>query len=148
VLLFVEGMISTAREKLVTVSDDAPLIEAAGLLSSETDIVLVCDGGGRLAGVVTKTDVIRQISRCQGASCTCPVATVMTRDVLSCSGPDGLSDISLRMKDRHLKNIPVVDADNRPLGVLTARAILRVLLGDSQFDEAQLMDYVKGVGYR
>ena len=52
------------------------------------------------------------------------------------------------MKARHLKNIPVVDADRRPLGVLTARAILRVLLGGAEFDEAQLMDYVKGVGYR
>jgi CBS domain-containing protein len=146
--VFIEGMIAAARDTLVTISDDAPLIEAAGLLTGHTDIVLVCDGDGRLAGVVTKTDVVRQISRCEGASCPCPVAAVMTRDVLSCSGADRLSDVSLRMKDRHLKNIPVVDGGDRPLAVLTARAILRILLGDSQFDEAQLMDYVKGVGYR
>ena len=72
----------------------------------------------------------------------------MTRDVVSCSGPDALADVSQRMKERHLKNIPVVDGRSRPLGVITARAILRVLLGDAEFDEAQLMDYVKGVGYR
>ena len=52
------------------------------------------------------------------------------------------------MKERHLKNIPVVAADNRPIGVLTAQAILRVLLGDVEYEEAQLVDYVKGVGYR
>jgi CBS domain-containing protein len=146
--MFVESMVATAREKLVTIREDALLIEAAGLLSTGTDIVLVCADDGSLAGVVTKTDVVRQISRCQGSRCTCPVATVMTRDVVSCRGPDDLIEVSLRMKGRHLKNIPVVDGDNRPLGVLTARAILRVLLGDAEFDEAQLMDYVKGVGYR
>jgi len=31
------------------------------------------------------------------------------------------------MKGRRLKNIPVVDGDDRPIGVLTALAILRVL---------------------
>jgi CBS domain-containing protein len=146
--MFVEEMVPAAREQLVTIREDAPLIEAAGLLSAGTDIVLVCTGDGELAGLVTKTDVVRQISRCEGASCTCPVATVMTRNVLSCRGTDRLADVSSRMKDRHLKNIPIVDRDNRPLGVLTARSILRVLLGDAEFDEAQLMDYVKGVGYR
>lgn len=146
--MFVAAMTSTARDKLVMVAEDAPLIEAAALLSAGTDIVLACDDAGVLTGVVTKTDVVRQISRCQGGSCTCPLATVMTRDVVSCTGPEGLAEVSQRMKDRHLKNIPVVDADRRPVGVLTARSILRALLGDAEFDEAQLMDYVKGVGYR
>jgi CBS domain-containing protein len=146
--MFVEAMVSAARERLVTIDERAPLIEAAGLLSTGTDIILACDDDGALTGVVTKTDIVRQISRCQGSNCTCPVATVMTREVVLCRGPDRLADVSQRMKELHLKNIPVVDLDNRPLGVLTARAILRVLLGDAEFDEAQLMDYVKGIGYR
>jgi CBS domain-containing protein len=144
----VEGMLKTAREKLVTISDDAKLVEAAKLLSSGIDLVIVCDGEGALLGVVTKTDVVRQISACQGATCMCPASTVMTRDVALCRGTDRLEDVSKLMKERHLKNIPVVDGDNRPLGVLTARAVLRVLLSDAEYEEAQMVDYVKGVGYR
>lgn len=64
--MFVEKMVTTARGRLVTVSYDAPLIEAARLLgTSNTDLVVVCDSGGQLSGVITKTDVVRQISRCQ-----------------------------------------------------------------------------------
>ena len=33
-------------------------------------------------------------------------------------------------------------------GVLPARAILRVLLHGVEYEEALLMDYVQGVGYR
>lgn len=146
--MFVEGMLEVAREKLVTITDDARLIEAAKLLSSGTDLVIVCDSAGAIQGVVTKTDVVRQISVCQGATCMCPVSTVMTRDVALCREADLLQDVSKLMNERHLKNIPVVAADNRPIGVLTARAILRVLLGDAEYEEAQLADYVKGVGYR
>lgn len=146
--MFAKDMLEAARERLVTIADDARLIEAAKLLTSGTDLVVVRDGAGVLQGVVTKTDVVRQISVCQGATCLCPVSTVMTRDVVLCRGSDRLQDVSERMKARHLKNIPVVDGDNRPLGVLTARAVLRVLLGDAEYEEAQLVDYVKGVGYR
>jgi CBS domain-containing protein len=51
------------------------------------------------------------------------------------------------MKERGLKNIPVVDQDSRPLGVLYARDILQVLLKESEDEEAMLRDYVMGVGY-
>lgn len=40
------------------------------------------------------------------------------------------------MKARHLKNIVLVDENNRPLGLLTARAVFRVLLGDAENAEA------------
>jgi len=146
--MFVKDILETTLEKLVTIADDGRLIEAARLLTSGTDLVVVRDGAGVLQGVVTKTDVVRQISVCQGATCQCPVSTVMTRDVLSCRKSDRLQDVATRMKAQHLKNIPVVDADNRPLGLLTARALLRVLLGDAELEEAQLVGYVTGVGYR
>ena len=146
--MFVENMVGAAREKLVAIADDATLIEAAKLLTSGTDLVIVCDSEGVLQGVVTKTDVVRQISVCQGATCMCPVSTVMARDVALCRVTDRLSDVATLMKERHLKNIPVVDDADRPIGVLTARAVLRILLGDAEYQEAQLIDYVKGVGYR
>ena len=82
------------------------------------------------------------------ATCQCPVSTVMTRDVVLCRGPERLVDVSKRMKARHLKTIPVVDDEGRPLGVLPARAVLRVLLGQVEDEEAQMVDYVTGIGYR
>jgi CBS domain-containing protein len=146
--MYVKDMPETARARLVTIADDATLIEAAGLLTSGTDVVVVLNGDGTLEGVVTKTDVVKQISTCQGAACHVTISSVMTRDVVLCQGSDPLQDVAERMKARHLKYIPVVDEDNRPSGLLTARAVLRVLLGDAEHEEARLVDYVKGVGYR
>lgn len=146
--MFVETMLEAARDGVVTIAEDATLIECAKLLTAGKDLVIVCDGEGVLQGVVTKTDVVRQISACQGATCRCPVSTVMTRDVALCRASDRLKDVSALMKERHLKNIPVVDSINRPVGLLTARGVLRILLGDVEYQEAQLIDYVKGIGYR
>lgn len=82
--MFVEAMLDAACDKLVTVADDVRLIEVARLLTSGADLVAVCDGARILRGVVTKTNVVRQIGRCEGATCMRPASSVTTRDVALC----------------------------------------------------------------
>lgn len=146
--MFAEDMPMAARAQLVLVADDARLIDAARLLTCGTDIVVVRNRDGVLQGVVTKTDVVRQMSTCTGAACHCPVSTVMTRDILFCHGRDLLQDVADKMTARDLKYIPLVDDARRPVGMLSARAVLRVLLGDAEHAEAQMVGYVAGTGYR
>lgn len=145
--MYVEMLLPAAREKLITISDDAPLTEAANVLHMGTDLVIVCGSAGLVVGVITKTDVVGQMRRCQGANCTMAASLAMTREVVVCQRGELLRDVWKRMKGRKLKNIPVVDQDSRPLGVLHARDILQVLLDESQDEESILRDYVMGVGY-
>jgi CBS domain-containing protein len=146
--MFVDALLPAAREHLVTIAEDAPLIEAAGLLHSGTDLAVVCRADGTLAGVVTKTDVVDQISHCEGASCTCALSTVMSRDILLCRSGDSLLELWAGMKGRGFKNVPFVDRESRPLGVVTARDALQVLLAEAENEEILLRDHVMGFGYR
>jgi CBS domain-containing protein len=145
--MYVERLLPAARERLVIIADNAPLMEAANLLHKGTDLVIVCNSAGLVAGVITKTDVVGQMSRCQGASCTMAASLTMTRDVVVCRPDELLQEVWKRMKRRKLKNIPVVDKDSKPVGVVHARDILQVLLEESQDEEAILRDYVMGIGY-
>jgi CBS domain-containing protein len=145
--MYVETLLPTARGKLVTIAGDAALMEAANFLHKGIDLVIVCGSAGLLAGVITKTDVVRQMSRCQGASCTMAAPLAMTPDIVVCRPDELLQDVWKRMKERRLKDIPVVDQDARQLGVLHARDILQVLLAESQDEESILRDYVMGIGY-
>jgi CBS domain-containing protein len=145
--MYVERLLPAAREKLVTIADDAPLTEAANFLRKGTDLVIVCGSAGLVTGVITKTDVVGQMSRCQGASCTMAASLAMTRDVVVCRPDELLRDVWKRMRDHKLKNIPIVDEDSRPMGVLHARDILQVLLEESEDEESMLRDYVMGIGY-
>jgi CBS domain-containing protein len=147
--MYIAGMLPAARERLATTTCDAPLIDAAKLLSrAEVNLVVVCDSNNALVGVITRTDVVRQISCCAGSSCTTAVASVMTRDVTCCRPADLLTDVWSTMKEQGLKNVPIVDESTRPLGVLYARDALRVLLREVEYEELLLRDYVMGVGYR
>lgn len=105
--MYMERLLPAAREKLFTIADDAPLTEAANFLREGTDLVIVCGSTGLVAGVITRTDVVGQMSRCQGASCTMAASLAMTRDVVACRPSELLQDVWKRMKERKLKNIPL-----------------------------------------
>ena len=144
--MFVENMLSAAVKRLVSVGVTAPLIDAARPLNDlDIDLVVVCGADGRLAGIITKTDVVRQI--CLGSGYTTAASEVMMRDVVLCRPGDLLRDVWAVMKDRSVKNIPIIGQDSRPIGVLNARDVVEVLMDEAEYEEALLRDYVMSVGY-
>jgi len=90
----VERLLPAARERLVTIEADAPLMEAANLPYKGTDLVIVCDSADLVAGVITKSDVVGQMRWCQGGSCTMAASLTMTRDVVNCRPDELLQEVS------------------------------------------------------
>ena len=148
-MLQVNRVLPAAKARLVTIRNDALLMDAARLLSDPgIDLVVVCDTDDKLAGVITKTDVVGRMGICAGHSCRMAATEVMTREVTFCRPDEWLRDVWTTIKRRGLKNLPIVDEARVPLGVLNARDALQALLQDVQIEEEMLRDYVMGVGYR
>lgn len=147
--MLVEKIQPIALTRLITIQGDAFLSDAAKLLSEtpHKSLVVVCDPGGVMIGVIAKTDIVRQIAHCQGSSCTITVAAVMMQDVTCCHLSDTLQEVLAIMKERGFVHIPIVDRESRPCGVLNARDAFQVLLGEAEYDIALLRDYVMNIGY-
>jgi CBS domain-containing protein len=144
----VESILPAASKRLVTIRDDAPLTDAAKLLlEADTDLLVACDAEKRMTGVISKTDVVRQISQRPGSEGATAGSTVMTRSVVSCRPGDLLHDVWTTMKDRRLKNVPILDRDSRPIGVLNSRDLLEALLEEVEHEEVLLRDYVMSIGH-
>jgi CBS domain-containing protein len=127
---------------------EAPVREAAALMSKpHTDLIVVCDHGD-MVGVLSKTDIVGEIGRCMGAGCTARVDSIMTRDVTYCRPHAILLDVWSVMRKRGLQRIPVLDEARRPLGIIYARDALQALLSEAENQDELLRDYISGVGYR
>lgn len=147
--MLVSATLPTARKRLVTLGVNAPVIEAARLLSApDAHLIVVYNPEGEMSGVLSKADIVRQISHCTGCSCTEGVADIMTRDVVKCRPQDALRDVWDVMRARSLKQIPISDDASRPLGILYANDALQWLLKEAEHTEELLRDYVMGMGYR
>jgi CBS domain-containing protein len=143
------SILSVARERLVTIQADALLIEAAKLLCrTHRALLVVCDSKGAMTGVITKTDIVRQVARSHGVLSDLRIENVMTTVVTYCKQGDSLHDVLALMHLLDFVHIPIIDQESRPCGVVNARDALQALLGEVEDEEQLLRAYVMGVGYR
>jgi CBS domain-containing protein len=146
--MLVERVIAIALKRLNTIQAGASLTDAAKLLcDTHKSLLIVCNSDGATVGVISKTDIVRQIAHCEGSRCTTPAEAVMTRDVTYCHPGDPLHDVLSKMKERGFVHVPIVDQESKPIGVINARDALQVLLGDVEYDVSSLRDYIMGIGY-
>ena len=62
--MIVENILPRAFERLAIIEAEAPVREAAALMSKpHTDLVVVCEQEN-MVGVLTNTDIVGQIGRC------------------------------------------------------------------------------------
>lgn len=80
--------------------------------------VLLLDGEGRLEGLFTDSDLARLLERGQDAWLDRPIAEVMTREPLTISSTSTLADVIDLLSDRKISELPVVDHDGRPAGLI------------------------------
>jgi CBS-domain-containing membrane protein len=73
----------------------------------------------KLIGIVTDRDLTLKIVAMGRNSKTRKVEAVMTRDVVTCHPEDGLQKALDAMSEHQLRRLPVVDEDNRILGIIS-----------------------------
>jgi CBS domain-containing protein len=118
---------------VVTVTPDTSLKDVAALLVERAVNALpVVDGDGRLCGIVSEADLLALEAAAPGASGARPAAPHSAREVMSQSvytvAEDTDAAAAARMMLRHgLKSVPVVAGDDRVVGIVARRDLLRLV---------------------
>lgn len=117
---------------VLTGPDSLVLTEAIQrMYQARVSSIVAVDGRGRALGIVTERDLLRILST-QGASgLDVTLGEVMTRPVAAVPG-DAFVYVALgKMTRMGLRHLVVVDAENRPIGMITGRALLKVRANDA-----------------
>jgi arabinose-5-phosphate isomerase len=133
-------------EPPAAVAPATPIMNAAALFSSKVDLVVVCTAQGRLAGVLTKSDVVAHLA--SGGGPADMVDAVMTTDVVTGALDDQVHELWRRMVDCGIKNLPIVGETGAPVAVLTRSRASDLLLASLETEDAMMQDYIAGVGYQ
>lgn len=121
-----------------TVGADTGVKQALQLLDTARVTSLpVVDGAGRIAGIVSEADLIRDLVAPDQRRSTRPVAQrdqlprrvsdVMTREVVTVRPDDDLSVVVDTVTSTGVKSLPVVDDDRRCVGIVSRRDVVRML---------------------
>jgi arabinose-5-phosphate isomerase len=83
-----------------------------------TGAVMIIDGDGRLAGIFTDSDLARLFERRNDAALDEPIGRVMTSRPTTIARGTRLRDAVALLEQRRLSELPVVDPQGRPCGLL------------------------------
>lgn len=112
---------------VLTGHEDLTLAEACDLMdASKVSSLVVVDTDGRAVGIVTERDVLRSLARRRGAALEARLAEVMSAPVRTVPGDAYLYVGIARMTRLGLRHLVVADEHQRPIGMITGRALLKV----------------------
>lgn len=110
----------------VTCSVNEMANEAARLMwENDCGVIPVVDGDGRLAGIVTDRDLCMAAYTRGQPLHEIPVSSAMSTQVFTCSPQDSVQAAERLMSKMQIRRVPVVDGDNRPIGVLSLNDLAR-----------------------
>jgi arabinose-5-phosphate isomerase len=95
-----------------------------------TGAVILIDADGRLSGLFTDSDLARLLERRQDSLLDRPISESMTRKPLTISPEALLSEAIEILSRKRISELPVVDFDGRPLGVLDVTDVVGAGLVD------------------
>jgi uncharacterized protein (DUF39 family)/CBS domain-containing protein len=116
---FVASVMQTA----VTCKENEAIRDiAARIVTKSVNHIVVVDDGNRLGGIVTSWDITRAMAEGKTA-----LADIMTRRVVTAKSDEPLETASRRLAQHNISALPVINAERKVLGIVTAEDVSKFL---------------------
>jgi CBS domain-containing protein len=99
----------------------------AKMVDNRRAAVVIVDPGGRLTGIFTERDVLTRVVRMRRDPAQTPLADVMTPNPEALAPDDRICHAVNRMHVAGHRSVPLVDADQRPTGIITVNDVVKWL---------------------
>ncbi len=146
--LTVETILDEKGRDVIGISADATIRELAALLRERRiGCVVVPDGDGGVAGILSERDVVAGLAKEGPAVLDRPVSSIMTRDVVVCRPADDLLRIMSMMTDRRIRHLPVV-VDGRLAGLISIGDVVKARMAELETESESLREYIAAGHWR
>jgi CBS domain-containing protein len=140
----VRDILAAKGPHVQSIGPDATVLDAALLMNEHKIGSLLVMTGGRLAGIITERDLlVRVVGRRRDPADT-PVREVMTAEVACCRPETELAEARGVMKNRRIRHLPVLDTDDRLLGLVSIGDLNAHLAQDQENTIHVLHEYIYG----
>lgn len=110
-------------DDVLTIDADATLLEAAQLMRDGNVGVLPVVEDGRLRGIVTDRDLVIRAMADGAVPALTRVGECATWNIICARGDSSIDEAMEVMADSQIGRLPVVDADNRVIGIITLSSL-------------------------
>lgn len=129
-------------QELERLSPNATVLEAAKKMSAnKVGSILIMDHD-RLLGIFTERDLVNRVIAEGKDYKTTKIADVMSTELTTVSENESVTRCYEIMNQKHCRHLPIVNGDNKVIGVLSMRDLLDWRIKDVEFENKELKHYI------
>jgi arabinose-5-phosphate isomerase len=128
-----EAMTFRAGENFTPISDRltvGQVLSAVSEIKRRSGAVVLVDDAGKISGIFTDGDLRRLITSKKPDALSLPIATVMHRSPKKIAADQLATDAMAILQAHRIDELPVVDTDDRPIGLIDVQDLVVLRLFD------------------
>ncbi|NIJ11256.1 CBS domain-containing protein [Saccharomonospora amisosensis] len=115
----------------------------ARLAEHNVGALVVIDGTGAVAGIVSERDVVRRLHQHGPDLLSREVGDIMTTVVATCCPQDSVDELSALMTQRRIRHVPVL-VDGTLAGIVSIGDVVKSRMDELEQNQEQLEAYIAG----
>jgi CBS domain-containing protein len=140
--MFVSDILSQKGGLVFTVTPGTSVAQLSQQLSARRiGSMLVLDGEGGVAGIVSERDLVRALASHGAKAMELEARQVMTRDVVTCDPDDSIDQVMQTMTQGRFRHLPVV-RHGELLGLVSIGDVVKARLEEAEHETEALKAYI------
>jgi CBS domain-containing protein len=140
--MFVSDILAQKGGLVFTVTPGTSVAQLSQQLSTRRiGSVLVLDGEGAVAGIVSERDLVRALASHGAKAMELEARQVMTRDVVTCDPDDSIDMVMQTMTRGRFRHLPVV-RHGELLGLVSIGDVVKARLEETKHETEALKAYI------
>jgi CBS domain-containing protein len=128
--------------EVFTTSADTSLLDITKLLGLHgIGCIVITASDGKIIGIVSERDVVREIARAGAGVLKEPVAKCMTTNVVMCRESDTIERLMAEMTAHRFRHMPVADR-GRLVGLVSIGDVVRMRIAEAEMEAAAMREYI------
>ena len=139
----VRSILNNKGRQVITVEPDINLAAAIKLLNEKRIGAVLVMKQGRIEGILSERDIVRELGGRGAAILDEPINEVMTRKVVSCKETDTVAEIMEMMTAGKFRHLPVIDSNDVVVGLISIGDVVKWRVQEYEAEQQALCDYIK-----
>jgi CBS domain-containing protein len=141
--MIVKAILAAKGGNVINIEPTATLETAVKTLAEHRiGALLVLGPDRRVMGILSERDIVRVLAERGASVLSQPLASVMTRRVVTCSQSDTVDVLMQRMTTGKFRHLPVVEQE-QVIGVISIGDVVKHRVQEMEQESAALRDYIQ-----
>lgn len=140
----VKDILQAKGHEIWSISPERSVYDALTLMAEKNVGALVVMERDRVIGIISERDYARNVILKGKSSKELAVQEIMTSRVVCVRPEQTMEECMELMTDKHIRHLPVLDDENRLVGLISIGDVVKAIIVEKEFIIGQLEGYITG----